>query len=328
MRTSSAAVGGFVLVGIVLVVGAILLFGGLRLFTPTLRAVVLFPTSVAGLTVGAPVTFRGVVVGSVRKIALRLNVADRSSAIPVYLELDPERISWDDTGPQEIDSKTGKKAEPGIPSLVLAGLRAMLSTQSLVTGQLGVDLDFRSDAAITSSAETLGLPEIPSMPSAFQNLKDKLTDLPLRELVNDMRTALASIQTVATTVSGKIDPLTDSARQAAEAASETMRASSEAVRKLSADASRTLDNIDKLATDSRQIVVLSGRELQGVLASAQRTAQSAEKLVASLNAIAAPRSEMRGDLEAALRDLAASASSLRGFTRELERSPVSALRGR
>lgn len=328
MRTSSTAVGGFVLGGIVLVVGAILLFGGLRLFTPTLRAVVFFPTPVAGLTVGAPVTFRGVVVGSVSKIALHLNVADRSSAIPVYLELDSERISWNDTGPQEIDSKTGKKAEPGIPTLVLAGLRATLSTPSLVTGQLGVELDFRPDVAIAPSGEALGLPEIPSMPSAFQNLKDKLTDLPLRELVDDMRTALASLQTVATTVSGKIDPLTDSARQAADAARETMRASTEAVRKLSADASRTLENIDKLAIDSRQLVVLSGRELQGVLASAQRTAQSAEKLVASLNAIAAPRSEMRGDLEAALRDLAASASSLRGFTRELERSPVSALRGR
>ena len=57
MRTSSTAVGGFVLGGIVLVVGAILFFGGLRLFTPTLRAVVFFPTPVAGLTVGAPVTF-------------------------------------------------------------------------------------------------------------------------------------------------------------------------------------------------------------------------------------------------------------------------------
>jgi paraquat-inducible protein B len=41
-----------------------------------------------------------------------------------------------------------------------------------------------------------------------------------------------------------------------------------------------------------------------------------------------PRSEMRGDLEASLRDLAASASSLRTFSRELERSPVSALKGR
>ena len=65
-----------------------------------------------------------------------------------------------------------------------------------------------------------------------------------------------------------------------------------------------------------------------MLASADRTAHSAESVVASLNTMAAPRSQIRGDLEASMRDLAASASSLRTFTRNLERSPISALQGR
>ena len=324
MKATPAAVGGFVLGGLALAALAILFFGSLRLFTTTLRAVVFFPTSVAGLTVGAPVTFRGVQVGSVRKISLRLNVEDRSSVIPVYLELDSDRISWEEAGVAGSDDKT----EPGIPRLVRAGLRANLSTPSLVTGQLGVDLNFRPDTGMPAAGPALGLPEIPSVPSDLQNLKDRLTDLPLRELVDDLRTTLAHIQSVADAVGGKIDPLAVSARQTAEAARETMLATTDAVRRLSADASRTLGNLDLLATDSRQQVLLSGRELQGVLASAQRTAKSAETLVASLNTIAAPRSQMRGDLEAALRDLAASASSLRGFTHDLERSPVSTLRGR
>jgi paraquat-inducible protein B len=324
MKVSPAIVGGFVLGGLVLAVGAILFFGGLRLFTPTMRAVVFFPTSVAGLTVGSPVTFRGVQVGSVRKISLRLNVADRSSVIPVYLELDSDRISWEDTGPPE----SNEHVEPGIPRLVHAGLRATLGTPSLVTGQLGVELDLRPDTPIPPPGPDLGLPEIPSVPSAFQNLKDKLAELPLSELVDDMRTTLASIQGVANSFGSKVDPLVNSAQQTADATRQTMLAATEAVRQLSADAGRTLGNIDKLAIDSRTQIVLSGRDLQRVLASAQRTAQSAETLMASLNTIVAPRSEMRGDLEAALRDLAASASSLRSFTRELERSPVSALRGR
>ncbi len=327
MKATPAAVGGFILGGLVLVVCAILFFGGLRLFTPTQRAVIFFPTSVAGLAVGSPVTFRGVQVGSVRKISLRLNVADRSSVVPVYVELESDRVTWEDTTPPGTGN-TADEGEPGIPRLVRAGLRATLGTPSLVTGQLGIDLDLLPDVPASPPGPPLGLPEIPSMPSAFQNLKDTLSELPLRELVDDMRNTLAGIQTVAAKVSDRIDPLTDSTRQATDATREMMRASTEAVRQLSADASRTLGNIDKLATDSRTQVVLSGRELQRVLASAERTTQSAETLLNSLNTIAAPRSQMRGDLEAAVRDLAASASSLRSFTRELERSPVSALRGR
>lgn len=321
MKASPVIVGGFVLGGLTLAVIAILFFGGLRLFTPTLRAVVFFPTSVAGLTVGSPVTFRGVQVGSITKIALRLNVEDQSSIIPTYLELDSDRISWDDAPPD-------KGSDQGIPRLVRAGLRAVLSTPSLVTGQLGVDLNFRPGSPVPPPGPALGLPEIPSVPSDLQNLKDKLTDLPLRELVDDMRATLTSIQTVANTFGGKLDPIAESARQATDAARQTMLATTEAVHALSADASRTLGNIDRLAIDSRQTVVVSGRELQRVLASAQATARSAETLMTSLNTIAAPRSPMRADLEASLRDLAASASSLRTFSRELERSPVAALRGR
>jgi paraquat-inducible protein B len=320
MKSRPAVVGGFVLGGLLLAVGAILFFGGVRLFTPTLRAVIFFPSSVAGLSVGSPVTFRGVQVGTVQKIALLLNVADRSSIIPVYVQLDSDKISFEDP--------VNQKTSPGIPRLVEAGLRATLSTPSLVTGQLGIELDFRPDIAVSAAGPAVGLPEIPTMTSALQNLKDKLTDLPLKELVDDVRSALASLQEVANSLSTKIDPLTESARQTADAARETLKATTESIRAVSADASRTLGDIDKLAVDGRQTIVVTGKQLQSVLASAQRTAHNAERLTASLNTMVEPRSELRGDLEASLRDLAASASSLRTFSRELERSPISALKGR
>jgi paraquat-inducible protein B len=51
-------------------------------------------------------------------------------------------------------------------------------------------------------------------------------------------------------------------------------------------------------------------------------------LLDQLNDIAAPRSPMRGDLAAAIRDLSDSASSLRNFSHELERNPSSLLLGR
>ncbi len=64
------AIGAFVLGGIAIVVGAILFFGSGELFTRTNHAVVYFEGSVGGLAPGAPVTFRGVRVGSVASVSL------------------------------------------------------------------------------------------------------------------------------------------------------------------------------------------------------------------------------------------------------------------
>src|SRR4051812_25051391 len=69
------AVGGFVLGGLALAVAVLLLFGRSRLFEPTTRAVIFFGGSVAGLDIGAPVTFRGVPVGSVQRMAIHLSSA-------------------------------------------------------------------------------------------------------------------------------------------------------------------------------------------------------------------------------------------------------------
>jgi len=308
MKASPTAVGGFVLGGLTLAVGAILFLGGLRLFTPTIGAVVFFPSSVAGLTVGAPVTFRGVRIGSVSKIALRLNVNDRSSLIPAYLELDSDRISWEESGPQ---GGIEAGSEPGIPRLVRAGLRAALSTPNLVTGQLGVDLDFHPDTPIAAHGPAMDLPEIPSIPSDLQNLKDKFVELPLRELVEETRTTLSHM----VAVFDVLGLLVNESRQTAIDASETLRVTSAAVRTLGADAGRTLGDIDRLAQDGRR-----------VMETAERTTRHAEALMASLDGLSQPRSEMRDDLEATLRDLAASAGSLRNFTRDLERSPIDTLR--
>jgi paraquat-inducible protein B len=91
------------------------------------------------------------------------------------------------------------------------------------------------------------------------------------------------------------------------------------------NSARTLDNIDKLAVESRGQIATNGRDLDQVLQTAQATAAQAEKLVATLNDMTAPRSPIRDDLQASVRDLAASADSLRTFTRELERAPAATL---
>ena len=74
-------VGAFVLGGIVLALGAIVLFGKFNLFNPAVRAAVVFEDSIAGLSVGAPVTFRGVRVGAVESIAIQF---DPKTTPPIF----------------------------------------------------------------------------------------------------------------------------------------------------------------------------------------------------------------------------------------------------
>ena len=84
---------------------------------------------------------------------------------------------------------------------------------------------------------------------------------------------------------------------------------------------RTLDDIDRLANESRSQITTNGNDLDELLKKADETTGRADALVASLNDM----TSSRGDLQASLRDLAASAGSLRVLTHDLERSPLETL---
>lgn len=88
------AIGAFVLGGVVLALAAVVLFGKANIFSPILRAAVVFENSISGLAVGAPVTFRGVRVGSVAAIAVVYDPKTQATYIPVTLDLEPSRSTW------------------------------------------------------------------------------------------------------------------------------------------------------------------------------------------------------------------------------------------
>jgi paraquat-inducible protein B len=306
----SVAVGAFVLGGLALGVAAILLFGGMTLFSRNVRVVAYFPGSVAGLAVGAPVTFRGVQVGSVAGMRVHVALSDLQAVIPVFLDLDPSEITW----------TQGRLARGGADfrRAVQDGLRAQLVSQSLVTGQVAVDLDFHPGLQAGPELATGAIPEIPTMPSDIQHLKDELIQMNLPALAKQASQTLVSIQHAADTLSGETAPIVQSALQTAAEARTTLQAATVAIRAVQQDGARTLGNIDGLAVAGRGQVLTTGKTLDVVLA-------QADQLVATLNTAMSPGAPMRGDLEAALRDLAASAASIRQLTRHLERNPTGTL---
>ncbi|MBV8650872.1 MAG: MCE family protein, partial [Alphaproteobacteria bacterium] len=286
MSARPAVVGGFILGALGLGVAAILFFGGMQLFTTTSSAVVFFSESLAGLDVGAPVTFHGVRIGSVQSIGVQFSSDTMTARTPVRLELQPNLITWQGrqlTGAADFDR------------LVKAGLRAQLALQSLVTGQLRVDLDLRPGTLAQLVGTEPSMEEIPAVPSELGQLRNELTNLPLREVVQASQRTLTSIGHLSDHLDAKLDSLTDSALHTADDAqrtltslqrlsdhldakidgladttARTLQTTDDAVRRVQTDASATLRDLDSLLIDAHRQLDVRGDELSRTLRASDR----------------------------------------------------------
>jgi paraquat-inducible protein B len=151
-----------------------------------------FDGSVRGLSVGAPVDFRGIQIGRVVDIALEFDWEKLVFRIPVLVELEPDRIDW--IGKQTMDRRQGMEF------LVEKGLRAQLKQGSLLTGQLYVALDMYPDAPPAKIAWSEPYAELPTIPTPMEEITrnvtkivEKFEKIPLEEIGNDLRDTMANL---------------------------------------------------------------------------------------------------------------------------------------
>jgi len=119
-----------------------------------------FEGSVGGLSVGAPVKFKGIKIGEVIDIKLEFDYEALAFRIPVIIEIEPERITW--TGKQTIDKERGNEI------LVEKGLRAQLKQGNLLTGQLYIDVDMYPDEPPRKIIYGGSYPELPTIPTPIE----------------------------------------------------------------------------------------------------------------------------------------------------------------
>jgi len=190
------AIGGFLIAGLALLVTALLVFGGGQFFKPKLHWVVYFDSSLNGLNVGAPVKVQGVQVGQVADIVLLMDTKTNRLMKPVVLEIEPAHLVSPEGEPIAPALTDGERRRR-LKTLIDAGLRARLETQSLLTGLLYVDLDFHPNQAPRLTGLNFnGLPEVPSAPTtadevrnALEEVVRKVRDLPLESMVRDLAAA-------------------------------------------------------------------------------------------------------------------------------------------
>lgn len=169
-KASPTLIGVFVLGAIVLALGGVIIFGSGKFFEKRTRIIMYFEGSVNGLSVGAPLKFKGVPIGAVAEIRLIVDQEENIVAIPVVAEIDDGKVATDLGTTLDLNDQN-------IGELVTAGLRATLESQSLVTGLLFVGLDIVPDSGATTLPISSQYPQIPTLPSTFEQFSATLTEV-------------------------------------------------------------------------------------------------------------------------------------------------------
>lgn len=290
-QASKTVIGAFVLGALALVVIALIVFGKGMFFAEKLRFVLYFEGSVKGLQIGSPVMFRGVPIGRVTDIQLWLHTKDLAAVIPVYIEIDPDKIDIPPGDPEPVpDGVLLKK-------LVEKGFKGQLQMQSFVTGQLVINFDMFPDKPTRILGFDKRYREIPTVP----NTMDELQKIDLGSIVLKIETALDSLGELLKT--------------------KELKGSLAALEKTLISVNRLSDNADKqldpLSTDVRE-----------TLESMRNTMESIDEAVTAYKDLAAQNKNIGYDVHKTMQELQSLSRSLRSFVDYLDRHPDSLIRGK
>ena len=323
------AIGAFLVGALILLVIAVLVFGGGQFFKRKLEYVIYFDSALNGLNVGAPVKLQGVQIGTVKEISLELNEDAKKITKPVVIEIDPSSM-LDSTGHPFQVNVSPEVRKKNARQLIDAGLKAQLQTQSLLTGLLYVEFSFYRNMPVNLvGSDYKGLPELPAVPSAVDQIKDaaeevltNIKQLPIEQIVNDFAVTLKELRVMATS---------DELKKDRAALSKTLKVTSILIENLNRELVPLVANLNGTMTDTRFMVNQFSQDIKPVLLSTEKTLGTATTVLneskhamGSVEALAAPDAPLWQSLEA-LRDAAQSTKQLTDY---LERHPDAIIYGK
>jgi paraquat-inducible protein B len=366
-RVNPTLIGAFVLGAAALTVGAILVVGGRQWFKRPVTCGMAFDGSVTGLTVGAPVRFRGVTLGAVSDIRLRYG----DPRIVVAVNIDPSQIQGFRV------QMAPAEAERIVDDAVRKGLRAQLQLQSLLTGQLYVGLDFFPDTPAGRTGNDRGQCEIPTIPQSslaevqeqMKKMMAGIEQLPIKETLEAVARAgnaieklaaspeipgvlrsadrtMQETQTLVRNLNAKVDPVAGSLQATLDQAQRTMDEVGRDVQRLVQDIDARVGPLaDSLegAANSAQALMRDGQhtlsrvdeEIGPTMAEIRQAAQAARDALRRADSVLGHADELLDgssplgyQLAESLEELSHTARALRGLSEDVERQPNLLLLGR
>jgi len=162
--------------------------------TESVDCTLVFRESVRGLSLGAPVDFRGMPLGEVTRIGVEYDPARFDFTMPVEVRIYPGRLRA--RFRHEVLEDPTESVQTRLQRLVDHGLRAQLRSGNLLTGQLYVALDFFPHTPRVKVDPALQPREIPTLPlddlgASLADVARKVDRLPLDRVIGDVRQVLA-----------------------------------------------------------------------------------------------------------------------------------------
>lgn len=272
-----------------------------------------FRGSLRGLSVGALVDILGLPFGEVTGVSLDYVPGSRSIRTRVEIVIYQNRllVPW---GKQVAARHTPEKERRDLMQrqVVEKGLRAQLRSASLISGHLYVALDYFPDAPKAKIDWERKPPGFPVVPSEMENLQAKLKNLlmkldkvPVEEIGNEARKAIASLDRTLGRLEGETLP---EANKTLKTLDLTLHS-----------ANRTLERVDgEIVPEAKKAL----EELRRAIASADRVLANAD------NTFLAPDAPVKQDLQDAMREIVRAARAVRALADYLERNPNALIRGK
>ncbi|MBI4989550.1 MAG: MCE family protein [Rhodocyclales bacterium] len=329
-KADPVLIGAFVLGAIALAVATILLVAGDDWFRKRSQHMLYFEGAAQGLQVGAPVVFLGVKVGTVKDIQLGLDESGNKFVVPVTIEVEPHVVRT--KGGEQIDLRDRET----LRRLVERGLRGRLRLQSILTGQLYVDLDFHPDKPARHVATDPAVSEIPTIRTAVQELTTRLEGFPMGKFLADVAAIGEALnQTLNTPEARNLPRRMDATLKHLESLAARLDAKSgpilEETRADLVDMRKALmaaqSAMARLETAADRVGALAGADSELVrnLTRASEELASAAKAVRGLAEVESPTVQ---NVNQALKEIARAAQALRQLAELLEQQPDAILRGK
>ena len=342
-QVSKTVIGTFVISGIVMLIAGVIILGSGAIFKKTNKYVMFFEKSVKGLSVGAPVVWLGVEIGSVSSIVLDADPVKLSINVPVIIEIDSSRM--------QVKGERARASSEQLGRLIEKGLRAQMTQQSFVTGQMLIEVDFLPDTPVRLTGLEPGYLEIPTVPSTMDQLANKFQKLPIDQIAENLLKLVGTIDKLLSdpeikevvhnlnVASGNVNRLVLGADRLVNDANGEMKTISEGVQNAVSDTQKLLKNasrdIQAVSADARKLLKDTdgqiqpvGKRTQEALVSARKALDQAKNTLAGVNGFVGERSDTRHKLNASLDEIGAAARSLHSLMDYLERHPQALLKGK
>jgi paraquat-inducible protein B len=301
---------------------AVLLLGSGKFLKHRPKYVTYFQGSVKGLSVGSPVVFRGVKVGTVTEIRMRFDPKNLDMQIPVYMELGEgnlEIVGAETTHDREIIKKKEQ-------DLIKNGFRAQLATQSYVTGQLMIALDFHPDSPVNLVGADPNITEIPSIPTTLQELQNRLETIPFEETFNKIQNVADGIDKLVN--SPEITRILGSAAQGIDDSTKLIHEMEQQVKPLANDISKAAEEMTKLAAETRENLEEVAHSLTKTSDEAGVMFKKAEEALSNIELMTEEGSPLNYTLTKTLKELEMTVLSLRVLVENLDHQPQSVVFGK